>query len=131
MKQSINLDRISNSNNSLRMDINVVLDKLVSSLKPSDPYKIVLFGSYANGIPNEHSDIDIMVILDNENVSRNFEERLNKRVFINNLVLEINRKMPLDILVYSREEFRIVKSLGNYFIDEIEKTGKVIYEKAG
>ena len=115
----------------MNVDIDAVLSNLVSSLKPSDPYKIILFGSYANGTPDEHSDIDIMVILDNDHVAKNFQERLNKKIFINNLVLEINRKMPLDILVYSREEFKIVKDYGNFFIDEIEKTGKVIYEKAG
>jgi hypothetical protein len=47
------------------------------------------------------------------------------------MVLEINREIPLDILVYSKEELNILKKRGNYFIDEIEKTGKVIYEKAG
>jgi len=61
------------------MDINAILEKLVSSLKPVDPYKIVLFGSYANGNPNEHSDVDIMVILDNDHVSKTFEERLEKK----------------------------------------------------
>ena len=124
------LDRTINSNNIVNMDINAVLDNLIFSLKPSDPYKIILFGSYANGNPNEHSDIDIMVILDNYHVSKTFEERLNKKIFIRNLVLEINRKIPLDILVYSREEFQIVKNYGNFFIDDIEKTGRVIYEKA-
>ena len=72
-----------------------------------------------------------MVILDNNHVSKTFEERLDKKIAIRNLLLEINRKVPLDILVYSKEEFNIVKNYGNYFIDEIEKTGKVIYEKAG
>jgi hypothetical protein len=46
------------------------------------------------------------------------------------LVLEINRKTPLDILVYSKEELNLIKKHGNCFIDEIEKTGKIIYEKA-
>jgi hypothetical protein len=46
------------------------------------------------------------------------------------LVRNINYKIPLDILVYSKEEYKIVKNCGNYFIDEIEKTGKIIYEKA-
>ena len=113
------------------MDFNTVLDNLVFSLKSSDPYKIILFGSYARGNPHENSDIDIMVILDNNHVSKTYEERLNKRIFIRNLVLEINRKVPLDILVYSKEELNIIKKHGNYFIDEIEKTGKIIYEKAG
>jgi predicted nucleotidyltransferase len=112
------------------MDINAVLDNIVFSLKDSNPYKVILFGSYAKGNPDEDSDIDIMVILDNNDVANTYEERLNKKVFIRNLLLEINREIPLDILVYSKEEFNIIKENGNYFIDEIEKTGKVIYEKA-
>jgi predicted nucleotidyltransferase len=112
------------------MNINTVLDNLVILLKSSDPSKIILFGSYAQGIQNENSDIDIMVILDNNHVSKTYQERLSKKLFVRNLVLEINRKIPLDILVYSKEELNIIKKHGNYFIDEIEKTGKIIYEKA-
>ena len=113
------------------MNYNTVLDNLVVLLKSSDPYKIILFGSYAKGNQDENSDIDLMVILDNNHVSKTYQERLNKKISIRNLVLEINRKIPLDILVYSKEELNIIKKHGNYFIDEIEKTGKIIYEKAG
>jgi predicted nucleotidyltransferase len=112
------------------MDISTVLESLIFSLRVSDPYKIILFGSYANGHPNENSDIDLLVILDNNDVSATYQERLNKKIFIRNLVVEINRKIPLDILVYSKEELNKIKEYGNYFIDEIERTGKIIYEKA-
>ena len=111
------------------MNFDLVLDNLVSLLKSSDPYKIILFGSYAKGNPNENSDIDLMVILDNDHVSKTYKERLEKRLLIRNLVLEINRKIPIDIFVYSKEELNMIKNHGNFFIDEIEKTGKVIYEK--
>jgi predicted nucleotidyltransferase len=113
------------------MDVNMVIDNVVTSLKPSNPYKIILFGSYAKGNPDVNSDLDIMVILDNHHVSKTYEERLQIKSFIRNLVLEINRKIPLDILVYSKEEFYRIKKNGNFLIDEIEKTGKIIYEKAG
>ena len=113
------------------MDLDAVLDSLVVSLKPSDPYKIVLFGSHAKETSTENSDIDIMVILDNDHVAKTYQERLDKKVAVRNLVLEINRKIPLDMLVYSKEELNLVKQHGNYFIDEIEKTGRTIYEKAG
>jgi len=112
------------------MNFDTVLDNIVISLKTSDPFRIILFGSYARGNPNENSDIDLMVILDNNHVSKTYEERLNKKIFIRNLVLDINRKIPLDILVYSKEELNLIKKHGNYFIDEIERTGKIIYEKA-
>ena len=112
------------------MEFDTVLDNLVYLLKPSDPYKIILFGSHATGNSGRSSDIDIMVILDNNHVSKTYTERLNKKIYIRNLVLDINRKIPLDILVYSKEELKILKKNGNYLIEEIEKTGKIIYEKA-
>ena len=111
------------------MDIKTILDNLVFSLKASDPYRVILFGSYANGNHDENSDLDLMVILDNHHVSKTYEERLNKKLFVRNLVLEMNRKLSIDILVYSKEELNILKRNGNYFIEDIEKTGKIIYEK--
>ncbi|MDR1149652.1 MAG: nucleotidyltransferase domain-containing protein [Spirochaetaceae bacterium] len=60
------------------MDVDSILRDLVNSLKVSDPYKIILFGSYANGNETENSDIDIMVILDNNNLSKTYEERQKK-----------------------------------------------------
>jgi predicted nucleotidyltransferase len=106
------------------------IDQLLEALKTADPYRIILFGSYAKGTADENSDIDMVVILDNNDVAKTYKERLDKKLFINRLVRNINYKIALDILVYSKEEYKIVKNLGNYFIDEIENTGKIIYEKA-
>ena len=106
------------------------VDQLLEALKQADPYRIVLFGSYAKGTADENSDIDILVILDNNDVAKTYEERLKKKLYINRLVRNINYKMALDILVYSKEEYKMVKNYGNYFIDEIENTGRIIYEKA-
>jgi predicted nucleotidyltransferase len=111
------------------MEINSILNDLIDSLKASNPYKIVLFGSYANGNETADSDIDLMIILDNNDVSKTYEERQRKKLFIRKLVREINYRMALDILVYSKAELKKIKEYGNYFIDEIERTGKVIYEK--
>ena len=106
------------------------IDTLIESLKESNPCRIVLFGSYANGTATNDSDIDILLILDNDDVAKTYEERLSKKLYINKLVREINYKVALDILVYSKEEYKIVKNYGNYLINEIEKNGKTIYEKA-
>ncbi|MDR3197508.1 MAG: nucleotidyltransferase domain-containing protein [Planctomycetaceae bacterium] len=98
-------------------------------LKVSDPYKIILFGSHADNSATDDSDIDLMVVLDNNNVATSYKERLDKKLYIRRLVRNINYKIALDILVYSKEELKLIKENGNYFISEIEKTGKVIYEK--
>jgi predicted nucleotidyltransferase len=112
------------------MENSKYIQELIHALKPSNPYKIVLFGSYANGTAHDDSDIDMLVILDSDNVSKTYQERLDKKLYINTLVRNINYKIALDILVYSKEEYKIIKNNGNYFIDEIEKTGITLYEKA-
>ena len=106
------------------------VDQLLEALKQANPYRIILFGSYAAGTGDENSDIDMLVILDNNDVAKTYEERLKKKLYINRLVRDINYKIALDILVYSKEEYKMVKNYGNYFIDEIENTGRIIYEKA-
>ncbi|MDR2704869.1 MAG: nucleotidyltransferase domain-containing protein [Planctomycetaceae bacterium] len=111
------------------MKTDEILNELVLCLKASNPYKIILFGSHANGVATEDSDIDLMVILDNNNIAKTYEERMKKKLSIRKLVRNINYKIALDILVYSKEELRIIKENGNYFIDEIERTGKILYEK--
>jgi predicted nucleotidyltransferase len=106
-----------------------VIERLVNSLKPSHPSKIILFGSHAKGTATSESDVDLMVILDNDDVAKTYQERLDKKLVISKLVREINYETALDILIYSKEEFRLLKERGNSFLDEIEKSGKVIYEK--
>lgn len=112
------------------MKNNNYVDDLLTALQQSDPYRIVLFGSYAKGTATQDSDIDMLVILDNDDVAKTYEERLKKKLYINKLVRKINYNVALDILVYSKAEYQIVKDYGNYLIEEIERTGKVIYEKA-
>ena len=111
------------------MDNNGYIDQLLEALQKADLYRVVLFRSCAKGDTNGNSDIDLLVILDNEEISKSYEDRINKKLYINKLVRHINYKVPLDILVYSKEEYRKIKDFGNYFIEEIESTGKIIYEK--
>ena len=35
---------------------------IIERLKPLNPNKIILFGSYAYGTPNEDSDIDLCIV---------------------------------------------------------------------
>jgi predicted nucleotidyltransferase len=111
------------------MDITSVLNELVNRIKASDPSRIVLFGSHAKGTANNDSDIDLLVILDNGNVAKTRREFIEKRLQIRELIQEINYQYALDILVYSKEEFRKIKEYGNSFLDEVERTGRIIYEK--
>jgi len=44
------------------VDIEVLKHEIVERLKPLKPDKIILFGSYAYGTPNDESDIDLFLV---------------------------------------------------------------------
>ena len=44
-------------------------------------------------------------------------------------VRDIRYKIPMDIVIYSKAEIDYFREVGNSFFDEIETTGKVLYEK--
>jgi uncharacterized protein len=46
----------------------------VIALEPNA--QVYLFGSYARGSSNKHSDIDLLILLDQENVSKKEEQRI-------------------------------------------------------
>ena len=57
------------------VDINTLKVEIVEHLKPLQPEKVLLFGSFAYGKPNEESDIDLFIIknLPKEEVKENLE----------------------------------------------------------
>ena len=81
--------------------------------------KIILFGSYANGNPNEHSDLDLLIIKDS-NLPR-YKRGREIRKFLRGI------GVPLDIVVYTKEEINIWKNVEEAFITQIIKNGKVLY----
>jgi len=36
---------------------------------------------------------------------------------------------PIDVFVYTQEEFRLMQEEGNSFIEQVLKEGRIIYEK--
>ena len=59
------------------IDIEQVKSEIVECLKPLNPLKIILFGSYAYGTPTKDSDLDICVI--SNNIGSKIKEKLKIR----------------------------------------------------
>jgi len=81
--------------------------------------KVVLFGSYAEGIATEDSDVDLLVICSFEGKS------VNKSVEIR---MKLRPKFPLDLIVRTPEKVRQRLEMGDDFMREILQEGKVLYE---
>ena len=55
------------------------IEDIVDLLLPLDPYRIVLFGSYAKERENPESDLDLLIILDSEAISQTYEDRMSRK----------------------------------------------------
>lgn len=95
--------------------------RIVDELKPE---KIILFGSYAYGHPTPDSDVDLLVIM------KTAAKEIDRYVAVSNILYP--RQFPVDILVKTPQEINVeAGKKGNFFLREILKKGKVLYDRNG
>ena len=99
---------------------NEIITKITRNFNVS---KIILFGSYANGTKHKDSDIDLLIILNENGFSKTYSEMINKRMRVRKLFYNIMRKIPMDILVYTKDEWKKLQESNHSFIQEINSTG--------
>jgi len=106
------------------MERSEYISKIVERIKEEQPEKIILFGSYAYGRPDNESDIDLFVI---KNISTNEirDFRLNLKLKLWDLVKKWN--IPVDIIVDNQERMNQRINDGDMFYKEILSKGNVIY----
>ncbi len=103
--------------------IKEVIDIIVEEIQPE---KVFLFGSYASGIPDKHSDIDIIVIVNKEmGKKKRIEDvvRLNIKTALPNLMF------PKDFKMYSLEVYRKLMDNKYCFLGNALQNAKILYER--
>ena len=93
---------------------------------PPRPLKVILFGSFARGIPHDDSDIDLVVILDREGKSASYSSLIKNRMEISRRLRDLKKKYPMDVLVYTKDEWEELRESETSFIRKIEKDGIAI-----
>lgn len=99
-------------------EINDIATRIAEKFKPE---QIILFGSYANGTQNKSSDIDLLIIQDTD--LPGYKRGLDIRLSL------IGAKMPIDILVYTRNEFDKELKDKYSFLYSVIKNSKILYER--
>jgi predicted nucleotidyltransferase len=102
---------------------------LVEKLKSTQPEKIILFGSYAYGSPNENSDLDILVVTSDDIIPSSFSEKSQIYLRISKSISDIKTKFPIDLIVHTKAMHLKFIELNSLFARELLMKGKVLYEK--
>jgi uncharacterized protein len=97
-----------------------VIDRIVEISRPK---RLILFGSYVRGETNINSDLDVLVVVDQDLPSYRDES-----VRIRRALRGIS--MPMDILVASEKKFRELSQIEGLVYHEILTNGEVVYQAA-
>ena len=104
------------------------IQEITDKLKTINPQLIILFGSYAYGTPNEDSDIDLLVVTNDDFMPKTFSEKIRYRIKIREIIYELSEQIPIDLLIYTLPMFKKFKELNSNFAKEILTNGKKLYE---
>jgi len=94
------------------------LERFVTKLRQLGAEKIVLFGSFAEGRRDQHTDLDLFVVLAS---GLPFVERVAW------LYRELEPRVACDILVYTPQEWTVMQE--RPFVRDALCKGEVLYEK--
>jgi predicted nucleotidyltransferase len=103
----------------IQRELNIIKDAVLAVVP--DTEAIYLFGSYAYGTPNEHSDLDVYVVVPDS-------EKRHQMDLAGKIYLEFDSsiKFPVDLLVQYSEVFGR-RSQGPTLAGTVHKKGVRVY----
>jgi uncharacterized protein len=98
--------------------IDQVVEQIVEKFKPQ---KIILFGSYARGDYRPESDVDLLVVMDTplKETKQSLEIRRHLGVMFG-----------LDLIVHTPKRLKERLDMGDWFLRDVLREGKVVYESS-
>ena len=100
-----------------------IIDQIVQKIVDQvNPLQVILFGSYARGMPATDSDLDLFVVVES-NLPRHKRSAKIRLLFS-------PAPCPLDILVYTPQEVENCSGVVNHIVTNVMTTGKILYERS-
>jgi predicted nucleotidyltransferase len=81
------------------------------------PHKVILFGSHAEGTPDQDSDVDLLVVMNTDDQPLHTAARI---------AAAIDRPFPLDILVFHPSDFKESLERRGTFATSVTSKGMVL-----
>jgi predicted nucleotidyltransferase len=90
-------------------------------VKAFAPEKIILFGSYAYGVPTPDSDVDLLVVMGSDDSPALRSTKVAK--------VARPRHVALSVIVRTPAEIKRRLEMGDFFIQEVLEKGRVLYDR--
>jgi predicted nucleotidyltransferase len=108
-----------NDKHQMQEMIQDIVRKVVADYSPQ---RVILFGSYAYGEPDENSDIDLLIIKDTD------ERPIDRWMEVKRLLRDRNRTVSVSPLVYTPHEVEERLAIKDFFLEEVLSRGQVLYD---
>jgi predicted nucleotidyltransferase len=109
------------------IDIEKIKLEIIEKLKPLNPEKVILFGSYAYGTPNEDSDIDLYVVTNDDFMPQTFKENMDIKLRVSRAIKDLQKIIPIDTIIHTKAMNEKFTQIGSMFSKEILSKGIKIY----
>jgi len=103
----------------LQAQVKALLERLV-------PDEVFLFGSWSRGDAGEESDIDLVVVLPIDELPETYADKMANVRKVRRALAEVNKEYALDLLVFTRPEWKLFQDKRPLFAAEILQGGRKI-----
>ena len=103
-----------------------IRNRIIACLKPIQPVRVILFGSYAWGNPDKDSDIDLYVVTKDEFMPENFSEKMRLKSSVSGRLLELKKDYGTDVIVHTMPMHRKFIATNSSFARKIMTDGEVL-----
>ena len=110
------------------MTKNEIIAQINFSLQHLNVNKVILFGSYAQGTQSEDSDIDLLVVTNDNFIFDSFAQKMEIKLKIANALNFLRSYADIDLIVHTKPMYERFIQLNSGFKKEILSTGAIIYE---
>jgi predicted nucleotidyltransferase len=97
--------------------------EIIQRLAPLMPEKVILFGSYAAGVPTEDSDIDLYVVTHDDFMPKTWQEKSDISLQVSQAMLDFRMQHAVDLIVHTRPMHDKFMQMGSSFAKELQRSG--------
>ncbi len=107
---------------------NQYIQQLTDSLKALNPHLVLLFGSYAYGTPDSGSDIDLLVVTNDNYMPKDYNQHNELYLKISKAIRPVKKHVAVDLIVHTLPMYEEFVKQNSSFGNEIVSKGKILYE---
>lgn len=105
-----------------------IISQINLSLQHLNVNKVILFGSYAKGTQSDESDIDLLVVTNDDFIFESFAQKMEIKLKIANALNSLRKFADIDLIVHTKPMYERFIQLNSGFKKELFSSGSIIYE---